>query len=149
MKTSPLFLTKPITFRTPPTPPLVFTSTSQFNSNVKRVSNFRPHSFNIRHRHRQRLPVSMTTSSGHYSSPVIESDVRHDSRVFVESIEVVIEKAIYRCRFFTLLGVFGSLIGSFLCFIKGCTYVVSSFMEYSIKGGRVIQLLVEAIGECL
>jgi hypothetical protein len=33
--------------------------------------------------------------------------------------------------------------------IQGCTYVVSSFMEYSIKGGRVIQLLVEAIGECL
>lgn len=44
-----------------------------------------------------------------------------------------------------LLGVFGSLIGSFLCFIKGCTFVVSSFMEYFVNRSKVILLLVEAI----
>eukprot|EP00262_Sarcandra_glabra_P015370 TRINITY_DN4735_c0_g1_i1.p1 TRINITY_DN4735_c0_g1~~TRINITY_DN4735_c0_g1_i1.p1 ORF type:complete len:273 (+),score=34.88 TRINITY_DN4735_c0_g1_i1:219-1037(+) len=63
----------------------------------------------------------------------------------VQDLEENIEKVIYHFRFLTLLGVFGSLVGSFLCFIKGCTYVMSSFMEYSMSGGKVILLLVEAI----
>ncbi|BBH02686.1 Uncharacterised protein family UPF0114 [Prunus dulcis] len=48
-------------------------------------------------------------------------------------------------RFMAFLGVLGSLIGSFLCFIKGCTYVVRSFMEYSVNRSKVIWSLVEAI----
>ncbi|XVF52218.1 hypothetical protein PTKIN_Ptkin05aG0001500 [Pterospermum kingtungense] len=63
----------------------------------------------------------------------------------LEAIEEDVEKAIYRCRFLTLLAVFGSLTGSFLCFIKGCTYIISSFVEYFVNHGKVIFLLVEAI----
>lgn len=93
----------------------------------------------------------MTTSWGHSSSPVIESGIGSDSSVYqdtpgnLEALEENTEKAIYRCRFMTLLGVSGSLVGSFLCFIKGCTYVVSSFWEYFVNHGKVIDLLVEAI----
>ncbi|GLJ11779.1 hypothetical protein SUGI_0176850 [Cryptomeria japonica] len=62
--------------------------------------------------------------------------------------EEVIEKAIFNCRFFTLMAVAGSLAGSALCFLKGCTFVFDSFKEYfrSFHGsGKVILLLVEAI----
>ncbi|OMO93726.1 hypothetical protein COLO4_16739 [Corchorus olitorius] len=62
-----------------------------------------------------------------------------------QALEETIEKVIYRCRFLTLLAVFGSLTGSILCFIKGCAYIVSSFMEYFVNRGKVILLLVEAI----
>ncbi|WVY95149.1 hypothetical protein V8G54_034237 [Vigna mungo] len=50
-----------------------------------------------------------------------------------EGIEKV--KAIYRCRFMAILGVFGSLMGSFLCFIKAFAEAssnstgVTSFLE--------------------
>jgi hypothetical protein len=33
--------------------------------------------------------------------------------------------------------------------MQGCTFVVSSFMEYFVNRGKVILLLVEAIGESL
>lgn len=33
--------------------------------------------------------------------------------------------------------------------VQGCTFVVSSFMEYFVNRSKVILLLVEAIGECL
>ncbi|XP_015575056.1 uncharacterized protein LOC8280143 [Ricinus communis] len=63
----------------------------------------------------------------------------------MQAIEEEIEKVIYRCRFLAIFGVWGSLLGSFLCFVKGCTYVGSSFMEYFVNRGKVILLLVEAI----
>lgn len=62
-----------------------------------------------------------------------------------EAVEGSVEKVIYGCRFFTLFGVWGSLVGSILCFIKGCTYVAMSFMEYFVNHTNVILLLVEAI----
>ncbi|XP_024994326.1 uncharacterized protein LOC112527765 isoform X1 [Cynara cardunculus var. scolymus] len=60
-----------------------------------------------------------------------------------------VEKGIYNCRFLTLLAVLGSLIGSFLCFLKGCTYVASSFQDYFLNHGRGILMLVEAIGNLI
>ncbi|XP_077244713.1 uncharacterized protein LOC143884803 isoform X2 [Tasmannia lanceolata] len=54
-------------------------------------------------------------------------------------------QAIYGCRFLTLLAVSGSLVGSLLCFVKGCTYVVGAFMAYHKMGGKVIAMLIEAI----
>ena len=33
--------------------------------------------------------------------------------------------------------------------VQGCTYVMSSFAEYFVNRGKVILLLVEAIGESL
>ncbi|KAK9052874.1 hypothetical protein SSX86_029504 [Deinandra increscens subsp. villosa] len=59
--------------------------------------------------------------------------------------EETFEKVIYNCRFLALLAVMGSLIGSFLCFIKGCTYVAASFQDYFMHHGRGIFQLVEAI----
>ncbi|XP_020240701.1 uncharacterized protein LOC109819398 [Asparagus officinalis] len=59
--------------------------------------------------------------------------------------EEAIEKVIYRCRFMAILGVFGSLMGSVLCFLKGCVYVLNSFIEYTAGSGKVILMVVEAI----
>ncbi|KAJ7943983.1 UPF0114 domain-containing protein [Quillaja saponaria] len=120
--------------------------------NVKWVSEFGSHSV--------RFPVNKVSYSGasvpssaavKFSSSVAESNIGSDSTVFrestgkMEAIEELIEKGIYRCRFMTILGVFGSLIGSFLCFIKGSTYVMQSFMQYLVNRNKVIMLLVEAI----
>lgn len=63
----------------------------------------------------------------------------------LQSLEEGIEKAIYGCRFMTFLAVCGSLLGSLLCFLKGCVYVVSAFTEYYVKGGMVTLMLFEAI----
>lgn len=85
------------------------------------------------------------------SPPHVASNSGFDSVVTqelpekLEALEEGIEKAIYRCRFMAILGVFGSLIGSFLCFIKGCTYVTSSFLQYFVNRSKVIQTLIEAI----
>ncbi|KDP37813.1 hypothetical protein JCGZ_06715 [Jatropha curcas] len=81
-----------------------------------------------------------SSSSSSSSSPVIVSSVQN-----LLALEEGIEKAIYRFRFLAILGVFGSLIGSILCFVKGCTYVFASFMEYFTNRAKVIILLVEAI----
>ncbi|KAG8633976.1 uncharacterized protein LOC110606064 [Manihot esculenta] len=88
----------------------------------------------------QATHTSSSSSSSSSSPPIISSKL--PNLLFLEE---EIEKVIYRCRFLAILGVFGSLIGSFLCFVKGCTYVMSSFMEYFVNHGKVIILLVEAI----
>uniref|UniRef100_A0A2C9UHE8 Uncharacterized protein n=1 Tax=Manihot esculenta TaxID=3983 RepID=A0A2C9UHE8_MANES len=83
---------------------------------------------------------SSSSSSSSSSPPLITSQIRS-----LLAMEEDIEKVIYRCRFLAILGVFGSLIGSFLCFVKGCSHVVSSFMEYFVNHGKVILSLVEAV----
>ncbi|KAJ4729137.1 UPF0114 domain-containing protein [Melia azedarach] len=140
MKPSRPLITRPIK---PSPAPVCFTKSCKFScSNAKRVFDFQPSGI--------KFPLIMTTkgsrneihlpASTHSSSPVITSNMKK-----LEAVEENIEKVIYGCRFMTLLGVFGSLIGSFLCFIKGCTYVVASFAEYFVNRGKVILLLVEAI----
>ncbi|KAM0945713.1 hypothetical protein DsansV1_C10g0105641 [Dioscorea sansibarensis] len=62
-----------------------------------------------------------------------------------QDLEEQIERVIYWFRFMTFLGIFGSLVGSILCFLKGCRYVMDSFAEYFFSGGKVILMLVEAI----
>ncbi|KAI3501604.1 hypothetical protein L1887_29503 [Cichorium endivia] len=103
------------------------------------------------------FPVAcMTTSSTHdthlASTPanigeVGSSSIFHSSQSPGKSDrwEAIIEKVIYNCRFLTLLAVSGSLIGSLLCFIKGCAYVVSSYQEYFVNHGKGIFMLVDAI----
>ncbi|CAM8921215.1 unnamed protein product [Rhodiola kirilowii] len=55
------------------------------------------------------------------------------------------------CRFFTLLAVGGSLLGSILCFLEGCVVIVKSYMQYfhnmahRSDQGHVVELLIEAI----
>ncbi|MFS8030257.1 hypothetical protein Hanom_Chr17g01531881 [Helianthus anomalus] len=102
------------------------------------------------------LPVTcMATSSTHNtrladtpadvaSSGKLHSSPSSPGKKF-DGWEETIEKVIYNCRFLALLAVMGSLIGSFLCFIKGCAYVVASFQEYFVYHGRGIFQLVEAI----
>ncbi|XP_020112805.1 uncharacterized protein LOC109727213 [Ananas comosus] len=68
-------------------------------------------------------------------------DARSDAR----SLEERVEKVIYAGRFMTFLGVFGSLMGSILCFLKGCGYVINSFTEDFMSSGKLILMLVEAV----
>ncbi|TMW81724.1 hypothetical protein EJD97_008119 [Solanum chilense] len=62
-----------------------------------------------------------------------------------------IQKGILDCRFFSLLAVAGTLIGSLLCFIEGCYLIIESYIHYFIAIshksdlGHVVQLLIEAI----
>lgn len=63
----------------------------------------------------------------------------------VEALEVLIEKAVYRCRFFALLGVSGSLLGSVLCFFKGCVYIASAFLGYMTSKGQAMSSIIDAI----
>ncbi|KAL0546034.1 hypothetical protein IC582_015939 [Cucumis melo] len=83
------------------------------------------------------------------SAPLIQTHLGAASRTStlekMNTIEEELEKAIYRCRFMAFLGVLGSLIGSILCFIKGCVHVAASFSEYFVNRGKVIMVLVEAI----
>ncbi|KAJ7953299.1 UPF0114 domain-containing protein [Quillaja saponaria] len=134
------------------TPSSHYTQKLILGPNVRWVSDFGSHSV--------RFPASKASHSGPIlpsaaavksSSPVAERDIGSNPTVFreypekLEAVEEFIEKIIYRCRFMTILGVFGSLIGSFLCFIKGCAYVIQSFMEFFVNRSKVIVLLVEAI----
>ncbi|KAJ0981780.1 hypothetical protein J5N97_010035 [Dioscorea zingiberensis] len=65
--------------------------------------------------------------------------------------EMLIEQGVIGCQSFTLIAVAGSLIGSVLCFVEGCFFVVESYIEYfrtmsqNIDQTGIIQLLIEAI----
>ncbi|XP_071693226.1 uncharacterized protein [Rutidosis leptorrhynchoides] len=134
---------------TNPSRPNLFTS-PKLGSNVSWVyGRFRPPGV--------KFPVAcMATSSTHdtktTASPANIADVGSSGILHVSPStrnsqiwEEIIEKVIYNCRFMALLAVMGSLIGSFLCFIKGCTYVVASYQEYIVRHGKGIFMLVEAI----
>ncbi|KAE8773888.1 hypothetical protein D1007_53813 [Hordeum vulgare] len=65
---------------------------------------------------------------------------------FGSDLEAGIEKVIYACRFMAFLAIAGSLAGSVLCFLKGCTFVMDAFVEYYLRGdGKVVLMLIEAI----
>ncbi|XP_059308184.1 probable receptor-like protein kinase At2g42960 isoform X3 [Lycium ferocissimum] len=81
---------------------------------------------------------------------VIQSDsnksVLHIPEEKLEGVEETIEKVTYSCQCFAILAVWGSLIGSFLCFIKGCSCVITSFQGYFASRAKITVHLVEAIG---
>ncbi|KAF2309949.1 hypothetical protein GH714_005731 [Hevea brasiliensis] len=66
-------------------------------------------------------------------------------------VQMLIEKAIIDCRFFTLFAIAGSLLGSVLCFLEGCFLILKSYFHYfntlshSFDQGHLVQLLIEAI----
>ncbi|XP_028555255.1 uncharacterized protein LOC110098386 [Dendrobium catenatum] len=68
---------------------------------------------------------------------------------FVKVMRMVLQ-VIMNCRFFTLIGVVGSLVGSVLCFIEGCFLILKSYFEYffiiwkGLDQGDVLQLILEA-----
>ncbi|MCD7452565.1 hypothetical protein HAX54_017483 [Datura stramonium] len=90
-----------------------------------------------------------THSTVHAPSPVIQTDSNtstfHIPQEKSAGVEENLEKVIYSCRFFAILAVWGSLIGSFLCFIKGCSCVIESFQGYFASRAKVIVYLVEAV----
>ncbi|CAK8577282.1 unnamed protein product [Lathyrus sativus] len=65
--------------------------------------------------------------------------------------QMLIERAIVDCRFFTLFAVAGSLLGSVLCFLQGCVLVIESYAHYfhmlsqPSDQGHLVHLLIEAI----
>ncbi|XP_019445918.1 PREDICTED: uncharacterized protein LOC109349537 [Lupinus angustifolius] len=65
--------------------------------------------------------------------------------------QMLIERAIIDCRFFTFLAVAGTLLGSILCFLEGCFLVIESYKHYfhtlshSLEQGHLVHLLIEAI----
>ncbi|KAI4336923.1 hypothetical protein L6164_015394 [Bauhinia variegata] len=65
--------------------------------------------------------------------------------------QILIERAILDCRFFTLLAVVGSLLGSVLCFLEGFFLVIETYLQYfhilsrRLDRGHLVQLLIEAI----
>ncbi|MCD7462040.1 hypothetical protein HAX54_047651 [Datura stramonium] len=113
---------------------------------LKWVPPFQP----FRVKFRVSLPARFSHSSVHASSPAIHQSEVDSSMLQIPTaklqlVEETMEKAIYSCRFFAILAVWGLLVGSFLCFIKGCIYVTASFQEYFASRAKVILLLVEAI----
>eukprot|EP00250_Pteridium_aquilinum_P003073 c13403_g1_i2 orf=257-1111(-) len=94
--------------------------------------------------------ITVVASSAAHEASSASSSARPSSGA-VRRAEELLEKAIFNCRFFTLMAVVGSLAGSILCFFKGCAFVVESFREYfltcfnGIHTGKVILLLVEAV----
>ncbi|KAK3183489.1 hypothetical protein Dsin_030775 [Dipteronia sinensis] len=139
MKPCRPLITRPIKITAPPSPSLHLTRSFTRTPNAKMVLDSGPSAV--------KFPVSRSSTTHIYlpvttraSSPAIASNLGK-----LEAVEENIEKAIYRCRFMAFLGVFGSLIGSLLCFIKGCTFVVASFTQYFVNRGKMIFLLVEAI----
>ncbi|CAN1163801.1 hypothetical protein LINPERPRIM_LOCUS32805 [Linum perenne] len=66
--------------------------------------------------------------------------------------QILVERAIFDCRFFAILAVVGSLVGSVLCFIEGCLLVAECYIHYLHtltggldKGHMMMKLLIEAI----
>ncbi|XP_057861892.2 uncharacterized protein LOC131070401 isoform X2 [Cryptomeria japonica] len=65
----------------------------------------------------------------------------------------LIQKIVFNCRYFTLMGVGCALIGSILCFLRGCALMWGSFLEYfhrlpifkGLESAHGILPLVEAI----
>ncbi|XP_010255024.1 PREDICTED: uncharacterized protein LOC104595815 [Nelumbo nucifera] len=102
-----------------------------------------------------------TSSGAHLSSMVadvklvlfriLEPAVKVKRKSWKLQAEMLIEKVILDCRFFSLLAVMGSLVGSILCFVEGCFLVLESYFQYfynmskKADEGHVINLLIEAI----
>lgn len=65
--------------------------------------------------------------------------------------QMFIERSVIDCRFFALLAVAGSLLGSVLCFLEGFLLVIESYVRYfnmlsqNSDKGHMVQLLIEAI----
>ncbi|XP_060173664.1 uncharacterized protein LOC132604255 [Lycium barbarum] len=129
--------------------PFLYRSSNTASSVLKWVPQYHPCRVNFRVAMSNGSARS-THSSVHASLPAIQSDLDSSTLHIIpnaklQRVEETIEKVIYSCRFFAILAVWGSLIGSFLCFIKGCTYITASFQEYPASRAKVVLLLVEAI----
>ncbi|CAI9116638.1 OLC1v1017837C2 [Oldenlandia corymbosa var. corymbosa] len=70
-------------------------------------------------------------------------------------LQMFMEKVIVDCRFFTMLAVGGTLLGSLLCFVEGCVLIIESYVKYfhSMSQGsaqeHLVHLLIEAIATAM
>ncbi|KAA0065266.1 UPF0114 domain-containing protein [Cucumis melo var. makuwa] len=73
------------------------------------------------------------------------------TKIKKREIQKFIEKIIIDCRFFTLLAVSGSLMGSILCYIEGSFIVAESYLQYfhslsqRTNQTHTVELLIEAL----
>ncbi|ONI05584.1 hypothetical protein PRUPE_5G014100 [Prunus persica] len=118
-------LSKPIRTVPPPPLPSSFNKTAKLSPNLNRVSGFSPHAF--------KFIVSMAASSRHG----VSSDPQHSSSQLIPS-NVASDSSSFQNSPSKVEDIEGHLD-------KGCTYVVRSFMEYSVNRSKVIWSLVEAI----
>ncbi|XP_074308408.1 uncharacterized protein LOC141643241 [Silene latifolia] len=92
-----------------------------------------------------------TTNSHTSPNPDLGSPNGTPMARFVQSAESTIERVIFDFRFLALLAVGGSLLGSVLCFLNGCVYIIDAYKVYwtgCLKGkhtGQMVLRLVEAI----
>ncbi|KAG6389635.1 hypothetical protein SASPL_151107 [Salvia splendens] len=64
------------------------------------------------------IPNSVRTVASDFTSAGVSQNPERENSENSDGLEENVEKVIYGCRFFAILAVWGSLIGSFLCFIK-------------------------------
>lgn len=87
-------------------------------------------------------PVEVNAAAAVAVAVAVDDESTSQSSLYFEEC---IEQVIYRCRFLTMFAVVGSLMGSILCFVKGCWFMKNCFAEYAGSGGKVILVMVEAI----
>lgn len=109
-------------------------------------------------------PMPQSTSNHHHhhsaasvlanavpSSLAFDADFDNSTQHWTIRAETRIERAIFDFRFLSLLAVVGSLAGSFLCFVKGCVYIVESYGVFymmclnRLHTGNMVLRLVEAV----
>ncbi|GAB2291343.1 hypothetical protein Dimus_025601 [Dionaea muscipula] len=79
--------------------------------------------------------------------------VAADQKPTTSRLQMLIERVIVDCRFFTLFAVAGSLLGSVLCFVEGSFLILKSYyfgyvhsiMSQTLDHGNSLQLIIEAI----
>ncbi|XP_024359522.1 uncharacterized protein [Physcomitrium patens] len=104
-------------------------------------------------------PASDQNGAAQVTSTVNPSDFASEGREerttrpkpWIALTETKIQKAIFDFRFLTLMAIGGSLVGSLLCFLKGCGFICDSYIAYlgmclsGLHTGKVILRLVEAV----
>lgn len=80
--------------------------------------------------------------------------ITYKPRPWRSHIQTLIERVVIDSRFFTMLAVAGTLLGSVLCFFEGCFIIIESYLQYlqalshgsgSDHGRHMVQLLIEAM----
>lgn len=84
------------------------------------------------------------------SLEILKSNVPKTNKL-ASQVQIFIETGMLNCRFFTLLAVAGSLLGSFMCLLEGCSLTLDSFFaiflqHQTVDGGQSMRYLVEAMG---
>ncbi|KMZ61993.1 hypothetical protein ZOSMA_49G00610 [Zostera marina] len=83
------------------------------------------------------------------SLEILKSNVPKTNKL-ASQVQIFIETGMLNCRFFTLLAVAGSLLGSFMCLLEGCSLTLDSFFaiflqHQTVDGGQSMRYLVEAM----